>query len=352
MRAWALLVIAIAMPCYAQWSVTILHPSTADQSVGRGAASGIQVGEFNGTSHAALWTGSAGSLVDLHPTGVGAVSSIAYAAALTEQAGAVTFGFSSHASLWKGSAATWVDLNPIGISSSLARATDGGNEVGEINVGAAHAAYWSGSPGAYMDIHPGVADASGAYDVQGGEIAGVAVISGGTHAAYWTGITHMFTDLHPAGASNSWALAVTATQQGGWAALGSGVHAALWSGSAASFVDLNPSATVGSEIYGMDTGVQVGYEQVGSALHAALWHGTAASFVDLQSFMPSGYSNSQARAVWTDGAGAVQVVGYADHATDSGTRIEAILWTAVPEPASLTLISALIPALLRRPRSS
>src|SRR5688572_15377714 len=51
----------------AQWTATILHPSSRPNSFIYGGAGNIQVG--NGHHLAALWSGTAASYVSLHPTG-------------------------------------------------------------------------------------------------------------------------------------------------------------------------------------------------------------------------------------------------------------------------------------------
>jgi hypothetical protein len=68
--------------------------------------------------------------------------------------------------------------------------------------------------------------------------------------------------------------------------------------------------------------VQVGSGVVGGTTRASLWTATAASWVDLHSFL-SGFSSSQARDVWRDGA-TVYVVGYGFNSATS--RIEALMW--------------------------
>jgi len=71
--AAALMTVALVTPAVrASWTVVNLHPSWWDHSYGYGVAGGQQVGvvaeyPFTGT-HAALWSGSAGSFVDLHPS--------------------------------------------------------------------------------------------------------------------------------------------------------------------------------------------------------------------------------------------------------------------------------------------
>ncbi|HQY87138.1 MAG TPA: hypothetical protein PK402_00675 [Tepidisphaeraceae bacterium] len=343
MRTKLLIVAALATPCSADWSATSLHPSDPSviQTVGYGVGPGVQVGShYVASDHAALWTGSAGSFVDLHPSGPGA--SNAFGAALSQQVGQVTYGFTDHAALWYGSAASFVDLHPLGASESSANGTDGALQVGGVDFGLGHAAYWAGSPGSFVDIHPGLADVSSARAIRATEVGGYALIGSEVHAGYWIvppSSPHLFTftDLHPTGAASSMANAIAVGVQGGtanFAAFPSSPHAALWSGSAASVLDLNPPGAAGSTILGMDDGVQTGHASFGGTTHAGIWTGTAGSFIDLAGYLPAGYSNSRGEAVYADGTGFIQVVGYATHLTDSGSRIEAIVWT-IPEPTSV-----------------
>jgi len=77
MRASYFLVSCLALLCmvggsaFAGWTVVNLHPAGATYSEAWGVSGGQQVGEADG--HAGLWSGTAGSWVDLHallPAGV------------------------------------------------------------------------------------------------------------------------------------------------------------------------------------------------------------------------------------------------------------------------------------------
>ncbi|MBC8002293.1 MAG: hypothetical protein H7X97_06865 [Opitutaceae bacterium] len=61
------------------------------------------------STHAALWHGSAASMVDLNPSG--AFSSAAFAIMDGYVAGSATFGLSTHAGIWSGTAASFFDLH-------------------------------------------------------------------------------------------------------------------------------------------------------------------------------------------------------------------------------------------------
>jgi MYXO-CTERM domain-containing protein len=86
-------------------------------------------------AHAALWSGSAASLVDLHPAG--AFESEVWGMAPGEQAGWFEIPSGAHhAALWHGTAASVVDLNPTVQFGSELLADCGVAQVG-----------WAGLPG-------------------------------------------------------------------------------------------------------------------------------------------------------------------------------------------------------------
>jgi hypothetical protein len=80
LRAWrglglvlAVVVLGGGRPAAAQYTFIDLHPSGFTRSVAWGVSDGQQVGSgtiFRGPDHALLWTGSADSVVDLHPAGL------------------------------------------------------------------------------------------------------------------------------------------------------------------------------------------------------------------------------------------------------------------------------------------
>jgi len=83
-----------------------------------------------GAWHASLWSGTAGSWVDLNPAGASASNAWGVSGPL-HVGGAVFSGF-QRAGVWSGSAASWVDLHaflPSGFTHSVAKAisTDGSN---------------------------------------------------------------------------------------------------------------------------------------------------------------------------------------------------------------------------------
>lgn len=307
------------------WTVTNLHPTGPFESFGYGVTGGNQVGWVNfGDTHAALWSNSSSSFVDLHP-GV-ASDSRCHAVDGATQAGYVVINTQPHASIWSGSAASWVDLNPPGFNPSVVYGIQGGTQVGYISVSnKRNAAKWTGSAGSVVNLHPAGATQSAANGVYGGTQVGYAGIGGSNHASKWTGTAGSWVDLHPAGATSSSASCAANGKIGGGATFGGNGHAGFWTGTAASWVDLNPAGAESSSVAGITPTRQVGsFFMTGGITRAALWSGTAASMVDLHALLPGTWNYSYARAIYEAG-GTVYIVGVAHNGTTNNEQ--AVLWT-------------------------
>ncbi len=316
-------------PASAQWVAKSLHLSGSQETVALGVFANQQAGHaYVGVSsvrHAVVWAGSAGSLVDLSPTG--ATASDAVAADNGRQVGWVTKGGSDRASLWNGSSASWVDLNPIGASDSYATGVSGNQQVGIARAPGEVASLWTGTPGSWVNLNPTGAGSSRASGVHGGHQVGQAYVSDSkgafTRASLWSGTAGSWVDLSPPGAPFSAAYGVHGSQQVGTVRMDGVNKASLWTGTAASWVSLHPASAVFSEALGVSGGTQVGFAFL-TTHHASLWTGTAGSWQDLHVFLPPRYSSSVATAVWTDGVTTV-VVGYGFN--DLTSQVEALLWT-------------------------
>ncbi|MEZ6235585.1 MAG: GC-type dockerin domain-anchored protein [Phycisphaerales bacterium] len=333
MRLAAFLVVGgCAVAAHAQWTVVNLQNPAWVQAQAQGVGGGQQVGwvQTGGTVasiRASLWSGSAGSWVNLHPAS--AVYSFANAADGEQQVGEAFFGAPSHASLWTGTAASWVDLNPAGVTDSAAFDVDAGTQVGRALVLGYHASLWTGTAASWVDLNPpptlGYGHASEAYAISGNRVVGYVVDVGGVmSASLWVG-GGAWINLHPPGNISSQAFGVDAAQVVGEVRVpDTSSHAALWTGGAGTWVDLYPGATVNSRATDVAGGQQVGYAQVGGWFHASLWTGTAASRVDLHSFLPATFLTSQAESIWTS-AGVTYVAGHGYNTQTN--REEALLWT-------------------------
>ncbi|MCB9850845.1 MAG: hypothetical protein H6817_09090 [Phycisphaerales bacterium] len=151
-------------------SVTYLNPGALVERCSISAIDGdkqygtlVPIGATT-TTHAAMWTGTATSVTDLHPLGF-ATSSIV-GAGDGQAVGHVGSGTASHAALWAGGSATAVELHRPEWGSSDAYATHSGVQVGVVDN---HAALWIGSPDSYIDLSaflPAGFSSSSAQDVE------------------------------------------------------------------------------------------------------------------------------------------------------------------------------------------
>jgi hypothetical protein len=140
-----------------------LNPPGATESSALGVNAGMQAGwaRFGiGTlGHAGIWSGTAGSFVDLHPS-IATYGSVARDTDAGQQVGDILDAYwIGRASLWTGSAASWVDLSPVGTWDSVAYAVNAGLQVGTAVTplptggGVNHAILWYGSAASAVDLH-------------------------------------------------------------------------------------------------------------------------------------------------------------------------------------------------------
>lgn len=324
------------------WIAVNLHPAGAESSILLDATATEQVGsaKVGGTEHAALWRGTAASFVDLHPDG--ATRSTAWSTRLGEQAGRALFGATLRARIWAGTSASFRDLHPSDPAalSTEARSTTGSQQCGFLGTTATHAVVWGGRASSLIDLHPAAFINSLAHATNGFRQVGQVTVGSITHAALWSTSSSSFRDLNPAGATFSSARGIAPTaapdaQIVGEAEFGGERHALLWFGGAERFVDLRPAGAVSSRATGTDGIRQVGHARFGTLDHAVIWHGSADSVVDLHRFLPAGFTSSEASTIWSDGTHAV-VAGFATSAANG--RPQAILWreATLPRP-NLTL---------------
>jgi hypothetical protein len=298
-----------------------LHPTHIGGivfSAASGSDGAQQAGDASGSAtgyetHAMLWNGSAGSVVDLHPVDLRPAGlakwpySFATGAGGGQQVGFAGNGDIAHAMLWKGTAASAIDLNPggLGIHDSHAVATDGIHQVGAGNRqgGPELALLWDGDADSAVSLNPTRLpgfDSSAAYGVSGNQQVGEALdsVNFRDHAMLWTGSAASAVDLHPVGYNTSLAQATNGVRQ-----VGQGDHS-----------------------------------------HALLWSGTADSVVDLHALLPDGWSYSNATAIDAQG----NAFGVA---RDPARNDHAVMWTPlVPEPASIVVLIASTGLLGRRRR--
>ena len=341
----------------------------AAYAVGGGRQAGVV-----GVVHAALWDGTAASLVDLHPAQLGVAASTAVGISGNQQVG---YGLEAAnldhvpALLWTGTASSAVDLTPAGYKTAYATGTDGARQFGYgsnaeplVEPPADHALMWNGSAAGFTDLNPSGMRLSRILGAGGGQQVGWArgpATNDSTHATLWTGSAANSVDLAPSGSRQSEAFAAAGGQQVGYAVLsGDSIgnrHALLWRGSAADVTALEPDGFTQSESYGTNGVQQVGYGKRpiagGSALsvHALLWNGSATDYVDLHSFLPAEFASSYARGIDENG----NIVGYAfTDGSESLLTQHAILWVPVqvPEPSGLVVLGLVGGLALTRHRAA
>jgi hypothetical protein len=303
----------------------------------------------SGKSHALLWNGPAGTVVDLHPTNLsGFNQSFALRTSGTQQVGEIDKANGVfHAVLWSGAASTAVDLNPTnltGYAGSTAYGISGSQQVG-LGGGSAtanntHALLWNGAANTAVDLHPtnlvGFTDSEAFFTDGANQVGdGDGTATGGTnhvHAMLWSGAANTAVDLHPtslSGFSDSSAEAVSGNQEvgeGNGSSTGFSDHALVWSGTAASAIDLQPTLLSGftdSRAIGTNGAKQIGNgTRTDLSTHALVWSGTAGSAVDLNPSLPAGFTSSEADLIDSQG------IIYGE-ALDAAGNIHAVQWTPV-----------------------
>ncbi|MFT3684780.1 MAG: GC-type dockerin domain-anchored protein [Phycisphaerales bacterium] len=319
-----------------QYTATIITPTGANEAFVQGAGSGHQVGFANGTvtggnTHAFLWSGTAGSAVDLNPAGCD--GGVAYSSFGGQQVGVSFQGERTLATLWTGDAASAVFLNPEGFAYAAANSTDGTNQVG-LGRGpstgfATHALAWTGTAESMVDIHPLNANETFATGVDGGRISGVATDPNDMYnACYWSSPSpDSFVLLQPDfGYDETTADAISGTTIGGRGygeATGGHSHALLWLNGGETLVDIHPAGYHSSFIFAMRGNLQGGCVQTlpdREQEHAVVWSGTAESAVDLHDLIPDGpWLFSRVTGIDDDG----NLYGYATN----GEGGVAVRWT-------------------------
>jgi len=190
------------------YSPVDLTPASAalTQAKGEGIVKGRQDGTVLrvGISHAAYWSGTAASFVDLHPAGYASSSAHALTAIIListplyiEAGEATTFAGNKHAGYWFSTASSFVDINPNSLTQSIAYGISGTRIVGAFKTSTSppHAFYYDISTGVFTDLQPLVTScpnlgsaytASVAYGIDAnGRIVGAARGPSGMTAVEW-----------------------------------------------------------------------------------------------------------------------------------------------------------------------
>ena len=334
--AIVVLVTLTANVSYAQYTVEILPTPNGGGRVA-GAGGGQIVGSAFGSSGGpALWNAPAYSYTNMMPSafnaaellGVGGGKQVGYAR--------VTDG-RDHALIWSGSANEYVDIDvPSFATGTAAWATDGISQVGvggyEQNRG--HALLWYGTAKSVVDLHPQGYVHSHAYgvwgDVQIGNVADFSLPGG---AVMWRGTAESMTFLPiPKGYQGGFVHAVHGAEIVGSATVDGNGHAIIWNVDGIGFTDLTLKNwggvaldSNGTKQVGIAAQAGIGIEQ------AVVWEGTAASMISLHQFLPAGFNSSRAFGIDEDGT----IAGYGELA---GFGSVPLVWTPVPEPATVTIL--------------
>ena len=260
---------------------------------------------------------------------------------------------SNQAAIWTGSTHTFVNLHPDEFTQSQINGCWNNQQVGHVSMDSSfsnstNAAMWSSTVESFVNLHPDGYLSSAAFSIQGNQQVGYGDLSEAlalpriTHALIWEGTAQSVINLHPDGYVNSKAYDVWNNQQVGAASVEADStsklpisHAMLWSGSAESCIDLHPAVFQDSCAYAICNGKQVGCVRSDYSLysgHASLWSGTADSFIDLHLLLPETYASSKALDI--DEYGNIAGIAY----MDDGTQY-AVIWTPIPEPATLGFMS-------------
>lgn len=258
-------------------------------------------------NQAAIWTGPAHDFVNLHPAGYD--QSVVTACWGNQQAGYVQTNSAadplllsvSNAALWSGTAESVVNLHPDGFARSTATGIWENQQVGSgfteqpvlpgpipppdlSQPAQERALLWHGTAESVIDLHPDAFISSRANDVWNNQQVGSASVNSDlilsvSHAVLWYGSAETCVDLHPDGFLYSEAYAVCNGQQVGSGhldfSLNSG-HALLWSGTAESVTDLHlllPEIYVSSSASDIDEfGNIVGTATLADGTsHAVIW---------------------------------------------------------------------------------
>lgn len=308
---------SLASLASAQWQALDLHPSGRTWSRGDAMIGAKQGGSAQ--NRAGVWSGSAGTWVELHP--VGAFDSRCWGVSSSQEVGQVNVGGLTQASLWQGSSGTWTSLHPPDSTLSVAFACIGNQQVGFATIaGVNRAGIWTGTSGSWLDVHPAGSTDSRLLCTNGASQGGYARMSGSRRASLWSGSAASWTDLTPSWAGDGIVYALDEHRQVGTA----GFRACLWYGTPLSAVSLHPDGAAQSFAFAGYRGVQAGgvIFTSGGPERASVWFGTKESRTDLHQFLPPGFTSSEARAVWRD-ARYVYVFGYA---TLPSLDSHAVLW--------------------------
>ncbi len=190
-----------------------------------------------------------------------------------------------------------------------------------------HAFFWTGpSADRAIDLHPADYQETFATSCEGDVQVGYGrpVGQGQNHAYLWRGTAASVVDLTPTGITAGFALAIDCSQIGGYISLGGLRRAVTWDAQTHAMTNLHYQDHE-SGVFHISNGRQVGHRtNTQGRSRATLWTSTPESATDLSVFMPTGYINSVANWISTDGT---RIVGAAFNTTTA--QYEAVMWQAL-----------------------
>ena len=365
----ALIVVGLlaVSPAHADWHAVYLHPGPPHVGSGAYASGGGWQGGIATaprppfgltTDHPVLWSGSAGTMIDILPISGNWDGGSVKGMSVNRQVGFVGGSNGVHAAMWRGTRESFVSLDFTGgdYIGSNALAVGGDQVVGTSYYargrGARHAILWNAISFGWTDLNPPSSQisAAGATDgqTQGGYV--IPIGEGQEHAALWRGTATSFVDLHPAGWRYSSVSGVGIGVQVGTASgLSGSARPALWHDTAQSFIDMTPGRGTFGHILATTGTVHVGEVMIDGVSSAGLWWGDSPdAFVNLHNFLAPEWWQSTATGISLHN-GKYYISGRGGR-TDF-VRNQALLWVIddVPTPAS-TSILALAGVLARRRR--
>lgn len=340
--AVGLLVAAGSTSAFGGWTIVNLHPAGAVSSEAKSVHAGQQSGVTGVSQGALLWKGSAGSVKALSPAGTGAASNSNFGAF---QGGSITVGTGinarNHAALWGGTAASLVDLHPgadVAVHTSVMAmdgSTQGGTFLPADTAGGTFSSglpcMWTGTAGSFVNLTPDGFFSGEVRGVFGGQQVGATFDNFLGTACMWSGTAASFVNLQPVEALFSAAQCTDGVNQYGVIGILEpvpGLFPVKWSGTAESWELLDSPADKWGEVHATHGGYQVGYitdtDGVSNS-RACMWTNGPGSYFDIHQFLPANLTESNAHGIWRHAeSGTTYIVGYG---LNSGTnQREAIMW--------------------------
>ena len=332
----------------AQWTVINLHPTGATSSEARSISGAQQAGLAQYTLGALLWTGSNISVVKLAP-GAGQAS-VANGVAGGRQSGNLTvdtgINARTHAAIWSGTQQSLVDLHPgalVAVHSLIAamdETTQGGSFLAPDGGGGGGGGFstgrpcmWSGTAGSFVDLTPFGFATGEVRGIAGGQQVGATFDNFLGTACMWTGTAESFVNLQPTEALFSAAQCTDGTYQYGVIGILEpvpGLFPVRWNGTAESYtvLDVPTPELHWGEVHATHGGYQVGYITDNDGIsnsRACLWHEQPGTYMDIHQYLPAGMTESNALGVWRHAAsGTLYIVGYGLNSATN--QRQAVMW--------------------------